>query len=78
MSEPLRFVPPESIVVGWDFSTGSVKCLAFGIDGQTVAQIRLPTDLWHGDPPSTAVAELSQIAIGKVRRAPASAVLRMT
>src|ERR1700684_4076298 len=59
MSEPLRFVPPESVVVGWDFSTGSVKCLAFGMDGQTVAQVRFPTDLFHGEPPNGTVAELS-------------------
>jgi xylulokinase len=44
--EALRCVSPESIITGWDFSTGAVKCLAFDLDGQTVAEIRLPTDLW--------------------------------
>src|SRR6202035_4126630 len=46
MTEPLRFVPSDSVITGWDFSTGGVKCLAFDLDGNTVAQVRLPTDLW--------------------------------
>jgi xylulokinase len=46
MAEPFRLVPPESVITGWDFSTGGVKCLAFDLDGNTVAQVRLPTDLW--------------------------------
>ena len=46
MAEPLRCVEPDSIITGWDFSTGAVKCLAFDLDGQTLAEVRLPTDLW--------------------------------
>ncbi len=46
MSEPLRCVSPDSIVAGYDFSTGAVKCLAFDLDGRTLAEVRLPTDLW--------------------------------
>lgn len=46
MVEPLRCVPPKSIVAGWDFSTGAVKCLAFDLDGNKLAEVRLPTDLW--------------------------------
>jgi sugar (pentulose or hexulose) kinase len=46
VSEPLRCVASESIVTGWDFSTGAVKCLAFDLDGKTLAEVRLPTDLW--------------------------------
>jgi sugar (pentulose or hexulose) kinase len=46
VGEPLRRVPAESIISGWDFSTGGVKCLAFDLDGKTVAEVRLPTDLW--------------------------------
>src|SRR5262245_21552710 len=42
----LRTLPPESIVTGWDFSTGAVKCLAFDLSGNSVAEERLPTDLW--------------------------------
>jgi sugar (pentulose or hexulose) kinase len=34
------------VITGWDFSTGAVKCLAFDLDGNTVAEVRLPTDLW--------------------------------
>jgi sugar (pentulose or hexulose) kinase len=33
-------------VTGWDFSTGAVKCLAFDLEGKTLAEVRLPTDLW--------------------------------
>ncbi len=46
MAQPLRHVAPDSIFTGWDFSTGGVKCLAFDLDGNTVATVRLPTDLW--------------------------------
>ena len=46
MAEPLRCVPPDSVITGWDFSTGAVKCLAFDLDGHTLAEVRLPTDLW--------------------------------
>lgn len=46
MSEPLRMVPPNGIVVGWDFSTGAVKAIAFDLQGTVVAEVRLPTDLW--------------------------------
>ncbi|HEV3204936.1 MAG TPA: FGGY-family carbohydrate kinase [Gemmataceae bacterium] len=46
MAEPLRRVPSESVITGWDFSTGAVKCLAFDLDGKAIAEVRLPTDLW--------------------------------
>src|SRR5258708_27562430 len=46
MPNPLRHVKPTAIVSGWDFSTGSVKCLAFEPNGTVVAEVRLPTDLW--------------------------------
>jgi sugar (pentulose or hexulose) kinase len=46
MAEPLRCIKSQSIVTGWDFSTGGVKCLVFDLDGKTVAEARLPTDLW--------------------------------
>jgi sugar (pentulose or hexulose) kinase len=46
MSEPFRCVPPNSLVVGWDFSTGAVKALAFDLTGTVVAESRFPTDLW--------------------------------
>ncbi|MBX9581662.1 MAG: xylulose kinase [Gemmataceae bacterium] len=46
MPEPLRHVPPEALIVGWDFSTGGVKALAFDLSGNVVAEARLPTDLW--------------------------------
>ncbi len=46
MSESLRCVGEESLLVGWDFSTGGVKALAFDLSGHVVAEVRLPTDLW--------------------------------
>src|SRR5205823_3273091 len=46
VAEPLRCVPADSVLTGWDFSTGAVKCLAFDLDGRTLAEVRLPTDLW--------------------------------
>src|SRR4051812_18219669 len=46
MAEALRCVPADALVVGYDFSTGGVKALAFDLSGATVAQVRLPTDLW--------------------------------
>jgi sugar (pentulose or hexulose) kinase len=39
-------MPPDSVITGWDFSTGGVKCLAFDLEGRTLAEVRLPTDLW--------------------------------
>ncbi|MDB5309918.1 MAG: xylB 2 [Gemmataceae bacterium] len=46
MPEPLRCVPPNALIVGWDFSTGAVKALAFDLSGTVVAESRFPTDLW--------------------------------
>src|SRR5262245_65360242 len=46
MPQARRHVAPESIITGWDFSTGGVKCLAFDLTGNVVATVRLPTDLW--------------------------------
>lgn len=39
-------VPDDTVLTGWDFSTGGVKCLAFDLDGKTLAEVRLDTDLW--------------------------------
>src|SRR5262244_2066055 len=46
VAETLRCVRPESVITGWDFSTGAVKCLAFNLSGRALAEVRLPTDLW--------------------------------
>jgi sugar (pentulose or hexulose) kinase len=46
VAEALRCVDPESVITGWDFSTGAVKCLAFDLGGKTLTEVRLPTDLW--------------------------------
>jgi len=49
MSEPLRATDPNAVIVGWDFSTGAVKALAFDLSGAVLAEVRLPTDLWTAD-----------------------------
>jgi xylulokinase len=49
VSESLQCVTPDSLVVGWDFSTSAVKCLAFDLQGNSIAEVRLPTDLWDRD-----------------------------
>jgi sugar (pentulose or hexulose) kinase len=46
VAEPLRCADPRTVIAGWDFSTGAVKCLAFDLSGRTLAEVRLPTDLW--------------------------------
>jgi len=46
MPEPIRALDPNSVITGWDFSTGSVKCLAFDLNGTSIAEVRLTTDLW--------------------------------
>ena len=46
MTNPLKHVPSNALITGWDFSTSGVKCLAFDLDGNIVADVRLPTDLW--------------------------------
>ena len=48
MSEPLRCTPDDGVFVGWDFSTGQVKAIAFDLAGKVVAEVHLPTDLWRG------------------------------
>ncbi len=42
----MKHTPPSTIITGWDFSTSGVKCLAFDTDGNTLADVRLPTDPW--------------------------------
>lgn len=46
MPELLRCVPHNAVIVGFDFSTGGVKALAFDISGNTVARERFDTELW--------------------------------
>lgn len=44
----LQFVSENAVLTGWDFSTGAVKCLAFDLNGNVLAESRFPTDLWLG------------------------------
>ncbi len=64
----LRHVPDSAIITGWDFSTSGVKCLAFDLDGNTVADIRLTTDLWtDGGVSELSLAQLEGQARASVR-----------
>jgi xylulokinase len=71
MPEPLRCVPPTALIAGWDFSTGSVKCLVFDLSGAVVAEYRLPTDLWTEE----GVCELSLTQLEGQARASYRAVV---
>lgn len=61
-------VPPTAIITGWDFSTSGVKCLAFDLDGNAIADIRLPTDLWtQGGVSELSILQLEGQARASVR-----------
>lgn len=70
MAEPLQCVPANSVITGWDFSTGAVKCLAFDVQGNTLAEVRLPTDLWTAD----GVSELNLMQLEGQARASTRAI----
>ena len=59
MPVSLRCVDPQAIIVGYDFSTGSVKALAFGVDGQAHTEVRFPTELFT----EGGVSELSYLQL---------------
>jgi xylulokinase len=69
MPSGLHQVPSNTIITGWDFSTGSVKCLAFDLSGKTLAEVRLGTDLWHGDPVEPGRNELNLLQLEGQARA---------
>lgn len=69
MTEKKLCTPQRSIITGWDFSTGEVKCLAFDMTGQVLAEVRLPTDLWKGDPPDEDISELNLLQLEGQARA---------
>ncbi len=77
MPNSLRFVPARSIITGWDFSTGGVKCLAFDLSGKTVATVRLPTDLWKGDPSQEDLSELNLMQLEGQARATVRAMANL-
>jgi len=68
MTATLKHVAPNTILTGWDFSTSGVKCLAFDIDGNTLADVRLPTDLWtKGGVSELSLLQLEGQARGSLR-----------
>src|SRR5471030_915978 len=70
MPNTLQCVPHDAIVTGWDFSTGAVKCLAFDLKGNVVAEIRFPTDLWT----ENGVSELNLMQLEGQARASTRAI----
>jgi sugar (pentulose or hexulose) kinase len=70
VAESLRFVSPDAVTTGWDFSTGAVKCLAFDLEGRPLAEVRLPTDLWTAG----GVSELNLMQLEGQARASARAM----
>jgi sugar (pentulose or hexulose) kinase len=46
VAESLRCLTPDTVITGWDFSTGGAKHVAFDLAGRVLAEVRLPTDLW--------------------------------
>jgi sugar (pentulose or hexulose) kinase len=69
MAQHLRCVRPESVITGWDFSTGGVKHLAFDLDGNTLASLKQTTDLWtEKDVSELNLAQLEGQARGSVRQ----------
>jgi xylulokinase len=65
---PLRNTWPGAYT-GWDFSTGEVKCLAFDLNGNVLAEVRLPTDLWRGEQPESGISELNLLQLEGQARA---------
>ena len=73
MAQSLQCVEPGSVITGWDFSTGGVKCLAFDLQGRVLEEIRLPTDVWTGE--SADVAELNLMQLEGQARASVRAIV---
>jgi sugar (pentulose or hexulose) kinase len=68
MPQTLRHVSDKSILSGWDFSTSGVKCIAFDVRGDLIADVRLPTDLWtHGGVSELNLMQLEGQARASVR-----------
>ncbi len=65
MTEPIRCVNENAVITGWDFSTGAVKCLAFDLMGKTLAEAKIPTDLYT----TQGVAELNLMQLEGQARA---------
>jgi sugar (pentulose or hexulose) kinase len=70
VSQPLRCVDSHALIIGYDFSTGGVKALAFDLSGNSVAEERLPTDLWTAD----GVSELNLMQLEGQARAATRAI----
>src|SRR5262249_35016018 len=70
VAEPLRCMPPDAFVTGWAVSTGPVKCVACDLDGRTLAEVRLPTDLWTAG----GVSELNLLQLEGQARASTRAI----
>ncbi len=76
MAPSLQCVDPQTVITGWDFSTGAVKCLAFNLQGQVLEEVRLPTDVWTGGSPDVAELNLLQLE-GQARASVRAIVARL-
>jgi xylulokinase len=65
-------LPADALIAGYDFSTGGVKVRAFDTSGNTVAGVRLPTDLWT----EGGVSELNLMQLEGQARAGTRALVR--
>jgi xylulokinase len=65
-------LPADALIAGYDFSTGGVKVRAFDLAGNTVASVRLPTDLWT----EGGVSELNLMQLEGQARAGTRALVR--
>ncbi|MDO4550496.1 MAG: FGGY-family carbohydrate kinase [Planctomycetia bacterium] len=62
-------IQENKIITGWDFSTGAVKCIAFDLQGNVVAECRFPTDLWYGGKEDPGAIELNLLQLeGQARQ----------
>jgi xylulokinase len=71
MADPLA-LPADALIAGYDFSTGGVKARAFDTAGNTIAGVRLPTDLWT----EGGVSELNLMQLEGQARAATRALVR--
>ena len=74
MSDVELCLAPQSVIVGWDFSTTGAKCLAFDLQGNLLAKVLLDGDQWFGHPEEPGLRELSVMQVEGQARASVRAI----
>ena len=65
----LHYIQKNHVITGYDFSTGAVKCQAFDVEGNVLAESRFPTDLWFGGEDDPGAIELNLLQLeGQARQ----------